>query len=87
MMDAARSCALCGITETHCAVVNTVFIEVLTLCFWFSYMSLQTGFTPKDCYVVWACLLLFIQCVMIEVAQLFVFVLRLIIVLNFHLLY
>ena len=40
---------LCGINEAQCAVVNTVFIEVLALWIWFSYMIWQPGFTRNDC--------------------------------------
>jgi hypothetical protein len=40
---------LCLFIEAQCAVVNTVFIEILALWIWFSYVSWQTVFTSKDC--------------------------------------
>ena len=40
---------LCGLTKAQCAVVNTMFIEGLTLWIWFSYVIRQPGFTVNDC--------------------------------------
>jgi len=40
---------LCGLTEAQCAVVNTVFIEVLVLWIWFSYVIWQTRVTTNYC--------------------------------------
>jgi len=40
---------LCGLAEAQCAVVDTLFTEVLLLCIWFSYMMWQTRITTNDC--------------------------------------
>jgi len=62
-----------NLTESQCPIVNTVFIEVLALWIWFSYVIWKQASLWRTVYCVGTC----IECGKILVTQLFVRILGL----------